>query len=56
MVNAIKRQNTLHRRCPPPVPFSDPLPGDAAKQSFDIECLTVVVNVLEVQLKCALGV
>lgn len=37
-------------------PSNDPVPGDQAKLCFDIECLTVVVNVLGEQLKCALGV
>lgn len=37
-------------------PSSDPVPGEQAKLSFDRECLSVVVNVLGEQLKCALGV
>lgn len=44
---------------PPPsttavLPSSDPQPADRAMPSLDTECLTVVVNVLGVQLKCIL--
>lgn len=56
MVNAIKRINSPPTKTSAAPPSSDPVPGDQAEPSVDTEGLTVVVNVLEKQLKCALRV
>ena len=51
-----RNQASKPPKTPPLIPqSSDPVPGVQAQPSFDRECLTVVVNVLGVQLKCALG-